>query len=86
MSLDGSGDMSHGRTSALHDHLDHSIIVFKNEKGRSLAGAVARFQEKRLCCLRTSCPRRLRLFGSGVAQTDFPVPEAPTRRLPSPRK
>ena len=26
----GSGNMSHGRTSAFHDHFDHSLIVLKH--------------------------------------------------------
>ena len=32
--------VSHGRTSAFYDHLDHRLIAFKNEKRCSLAGAV----------------------------------------------
>ena len=35
-----SGDMSHGRTSAFYENLDHRIIFFKNEMRCSLSGAV----------------------------------------------
>ena len=37
----GPRDVSHGRTSAFHDHLDHRTIGFKNEKRCPFAGAVS---------------------------------------------
>ena len=75
----GSGDVSRGWTSATYDNLDHSIIVFKDDKRRPLAGTVRVWRNVVYAiCQPLVRHERFRLLVFGVVQRI-----SPCQRLPS---